>query len=141
MIRFPRVKWPAPGYANTNDVEYPADRPVPSSVWIGERADAPSGYVDTWEEAVHQELELTLRRLPPQNKVGATGWHGAGGWNAFRLYALAGGLFQFFIDRDDGGSVHTCQLVEERMEREGEKGQSYTWTIKVRDVNGLEFEV
>lgn len=140
-VRFPRIEWPDPGYANTLDVEYPAHRPVPRSPWVGEVADAPSGYIDTWEEAVHEELELELRRIPPQDKLDATGWHGAAGWNAFRLYAKAGGKFKLYIDRDTPASVHTCQLVEERMEREDDKAQAYRWTIRVRDVTGTQFEV
>lgn len=141
MVRFLRIKWPAPGFGSTLDFELPAHRPLPRTNWVGERADAPSGLIDTWEEAVHAEFEFELRRIPTQASGGASGWHGAGGVNAWRLYALGGGQFQLFLDRDDVESVHVCQLVREEHDREDSKVQAYRLQAVVRDVSGLEFEV
>lgn len=141
-IRFQSIEWPDPGYANLVTFEYPGHQPKPSSPWIGEKADAPSGYIDTWEEAVHQELDIVFRRIPPQDKAGATGYHGVSGVNAFFLYAKAGGLFRLNLNRDDTPTTtHTCQLVDGNFDRESDKAQNYQLTLKVRDVNGAEFVV
>jgi len=139
--RFMKILWPDPGYANTADFVYPLHRPMPRSRWIGERAEAKSGVIDTWEEATYEELEGEFRYIPAQAEAGATGYHGAAGIKALFAYAQAGGVFQLWTDRTDIGTAHTCQLVEGTLERGDSKLQMYTLTLRVRDIDGTEFVI
>ncbi len=114
--------------------------PNPRPTWVGERAIAPAGLVDTWEEGSYEDLEAELLHVPAQNKAGATGYHGVAGVKAFYLYAMGGGQFRFNVDASDVPATrHLCQLVEGTLEREGRKQQSYRLRFHIRDVDGVEF--
>ncbi len=141
-MRLQSISWPSGTWANTALFEFPMNAPNPRPTWVGERATASSGVIDTWEEGSYEDLEGEFLHIPAQDQAGiATGYHGAAGLKAFYLYAMGGGQFRFRVDADDAGTEHLCQLVEGTLEREGRKQQSYRLRFHLRDVDGTEFVI